>query len=209
MEKVFIGISGIIGAGKTTLATNLGKIFNLPVYYEEVIENTYLADFYKDMAKYSFSLQIHLLNRRFKQHQQIIWQDKGGIQDRTIYEDSVFAKVLRDSKLMEERDYTTYMSLFSNMSNFMRKPNVIVHLDVSPEESLERIKMRSRGCEVTITLEYLKNLHTAYEEFIQEISRIIPVIRVNWSNFKSDEEIAAKVLEEYSRMHNIHYINFK
>jgi deoxyadenosine kinase len=72
-ENLFIGISGIIGAGKTTLATQLGRVFNLPVYYEEVIDNTYLADFYKDMARYSFPLQIHLLNQRFKQHQQIIW----------------------------------------------------------------------------------------------------------------------------------------
>lgn len=82
------------------------------------------------------------MNRRFKQHQQIIWQDKGGIQDRTIYEDSVFAKMLRDQGLMEERDYQTYISLFKNMSNFMARNNLIVHLDVSPKESLERLRMR-------------------------------------------------------------------
>jgi deoxyadenosine kinase len=77
-----LGISGIIGAGKTTLATHLGKVLDVPVYYEPVIDNEYLADFYADMKKYSFPLQIYLLNKRFRQHQQIIWQGKGGVQDR-------------------------------------------------------------------------------------------------------------------------------
>lgn len=89
---LFIGISGLIGAGKSTLAAELGKILDLPVYYEPVIENEYLADFYKDPKRYSFSLQIYLLNQRFVQHQQLVWKNQGGIQDRTIYEDSVFAK---------------------------------------------------------------------------------------------------------------------
>lgn len=122
--------------GKSTLATALASELGLPVYYEPVIDNIYLADFYNDMKKYSFPLQIYLLNKRFKQQQQIIWEGKGGVQDRTIYEDSVFARMLRDSGHMEERDFRTYMELFSNMSNFMKKPNIIVHLDVSPEERL-------------------------------------------------------------------------
>jgi deoxyadenosine kinase len=204
-----LGISGIIGAGKTTLATHLGKVLDVPVYYEPVIDNEYLADFYADMKKYSFPLQIYLLNKRFRQHQQIIWQGKGGVQDRTIYEDSVFAKMLRDANLMEERDYRTYIELFNNMANFMRKPNLIVHLDVTPEESLERIRMRSRSCESTITLEYLTNLHKAYEEFIQEISRVIPVIRVNWSKFRSAEEMAEMIKKEWQTMQNIHHITWE
>ena len=109
MSGVFIGISGLIGAGKSTLATALAKELNLPVYYEPVVDNVYLKDFYEDMAKYSFPLQIYLLNKRFRQQQQIIWEGKGGVQDRTIYEDSVFARMLRDSGAMDERDYQTYM----------------------------------------------------------------------------------------------------
>tara|TARA_R110002050_G_scaffold99628_3_gene206506 strand:+ start:570 stop:995 length:426 start_codon:yes stop_codon:yes gene_type:complete len=81
-----LGISGLIGAGKSTLATSLGEVLGLPVYYEPVINNEYLADFYLDQEKYAFPLQIYLLNKRFRQHQQIIWQNKGGVQDRTIYE---------------------------------------------------------------------------------------------------------------------------
>jgi deoxyadenosine kinase len=167
------------------------------------MDNEYLADFYKDPKKYSFSLQVYLLNVRFKQHQQIIWSGKGGVQDRTIYEDSVFAKMLRDSGLMEERDYRCYISLFSNMSNFMKKNTLIVHLDVSPEESLERIKMRSRDMESSVELSYLKSLHAAYEEFLLDISKVIPVIRVNWSQFKSAEEMAKVVHTEYKKLSTI------
>jgi deoxyadenosine kinase len=209
MDNVFIGISGIIGAGKTTLATHLAKILDLPVYYEGVINNEYLGDFYNDMNKYSFPLQIYLLNKRFRQHQQIIWQGKGGVQDRTIYEDSIFAKVLKDSGLMEERDYRTYIDLFNNMANFMRKPNLIIHLDVSPAESIERIKRRGREMERTITVEYLTQLYNAYEDFIKEISHIIPVIKVNWSEFRDPEEMAQMIKTEWEKMQNIRVVDFK
>jgi deoxyadenosine kinase len=206
METAFIAISGLIGAGKTTLATSLGEALNLPVYYEPVKDNEYLEDFYKDMAKYSFPLQIYLLNKRFQQHQQIIWQGCGGIQDRTIYEDSVFAKMLMQSSLMEERDYRTYLTTFSSMSNFMKKPNVIIHLDVTPEQSLERIKLRSRECESSVSLEYLQNLHLAYEDFLKEISQIIPVIRVDWNEFLPIERVVDMIKSEYHLLHNIHRV---
>ena len=120
-EDNFIGISGLIGAGKTTLAKELGKVLNLPVYYEPIVENEYLEDFYRDMKRYSFSFQIYLLNCRFRQHQQVLWNGTGGIQDRTLYEDSIFAKVLYEEGNMEEREYKTYLNLFRNMSNFMKK----------------------------------------------------------------------------------------
>ena len=171
-------------------------------------DNEYLEDFYGDIAKYSFPMQVYLLNRRFQQQQQIIWQGAGGVQDRTIYEDGVFARMLRNAGLMDERDYRTYEALFDNMSNFMKKPNIIVHLDVSPEESLRRIRLRDRACESTITLEYLTGLHAAYEEFISEIARQIPVIKVNYSQFRTADEMAEKIAEEYERIANIRHVEF-
>jgi deoxyadenosine kinase len=207
--KPFIAISGLIGAGKTTLATALAKELELPVYYEPVIDNVYLEDFYQDMKKYSFALQVYLLNKRFAQQQQIIWNGNGGVQDRSIYEDSVFARMLRNSGLMEQRDYETYISLFNHMSNFMKKPNVIVHLVVSPEESLRRIKMRNRGCETTISIEYLTSLHQAYEEFLHDIARVIPVIKVQWDEFQEADEVAKRIKAEYQRIQNIRHVDFE
>ena len=207
-EDNFIGISGLIGAGKTTLAKALGKVLNLPVYYEPVIENEYLEDFYRDMKRYSFSFQIYLLNCRFRQHQQVLWNGTGGIQDRTLYEDSIFAKVLYEEGNMEEREYKTYLNLFKSMSNFMKKNTLIIHLDCKPEESLERIKKRARGCETGITLEYLTKLYNGYEEFIKQISKVIPVLRINYSRFKSAEEMAEIIKKEYESMQNVKKIDY-
>jgi deoxyadenosine kinase len=199
LGRVFIGISGIIGAGKTTLATALGQHLGLDVHYEPVIDNEYLDDFYRDTKRYSFAMQIYLLNKRFKQHQEIIWRGRGGVQDRTIYEDAIFAKTLRDMDLMDPRDYETYVELFRNLSNFMCRPNFIIYLDVAPEKSMERIRERSRGCETVITVEYLTRLYNGYEEFLQEISRVIPVLRVQWNEYWDVEPLAQAISREYTR----------
>ena len=140
--NIFIGIAGMIGAGKSTLAAALGQHLGIETYYEPVADNEYLADFYRDTARHSFAMQVYLLNRRFQQHQEIIWRGRSAVQDRTIYEDSIFAKMLAQTGLMDERDYRTYVELFRNMSNFMCKPSVIIYLDVSPDSSAERIRMR-------------------------------------------------------------------
>ena len=195
--NLFIGIAGMIGAGKSTLATRLGEHLKIDVYYEPVEDNEYLADFYRDTPRYAFATQIYLLNRRFQQHQEIIWRGRSAVQDRTIYEDSIFAKMLARKGIMEERDYRNYETLFRNMSNFMCKPNVIVYLDVSPERSMQRIQERSRGVESGISLDYLKGLHDGYEEFVGEVSRVIPVIRVDYDRFRTVEEMAEVISREY------------
>ena len=105
---------------------------------------------------------------------------------------------------MEERDYHTYIELFDNMANFMRRPSVIVHLDVTPEESMERIKMRSRDCENTISLEYLKSLHQAYDIFLKDISKTIPVIRIRYNKFYPPEKMAEMITNEYKKLSTIH-----
>jgi len=196
-ERLFIGIAGMIGAGKSTLATALGEHLNIDTYFEPVEDNEYLDDFYRDTAQYSFAMQVYLLNRRFQQHQEIIWRGRSAVQDRTIYEDSIFAKMLAKTGLMDERDYRTYQELFQHMSNFMCKPSMIVYLDVSPKSSLERIHSRSRGVESEIGLDYLTALHDGYEEFIEDISRVIPVIRVDYERFATAEEMAEVIDREY------------
>lgn len=197
VQDLFIGIAGLIGAGKSTLATALGKHLGLPVYYEPVEDNEYLADFYRDTARYAFQTQIYLLNRRFQQHQEIIWRGGGAVQDRTIYEDAVFARTLVRQGLMDERDYRTYLQLFRHMSNFMCRPHLIVYLDLAPETSLQRVRQRSRGVESGLTLEYLTALHAEYEAFVKDISRLIPVVRVSWEEFRDAEEMAAVIEREY------------
>ena len=200
-QKVYISIAGLIGAGKSTLATALGKATNLPVYYEPIAEaetNRYLEDFYGDMKKYSFPLQIHLLNKRFRQQQEIVWSGIGAVQDRSIYEDAVFARMLADDGLMDPRDYETYLSLFSTMARFMQRPDVIVYLDVSPEESLRRIHLRKRESESGIPLDYLVKLHAAYEEFIKDISKSMHVIRVDYSEFRSAEDMVDVIVQQRS-----------
>jgi deoxyadenosine kinase len=195
--NIFIGIAGMIGAGKSTLAAALGQHLGIDTYYEPVADNEYLADFYRDTARYSFAMQVYLLNRRFQQHQEIIWRGRSAVQDRTIYEDSIFAKMLMRAGLMDERDYRTYVALFRNMSNFMCKPSVIIFLDVSPAASAERIRMRSRDVEAQIELGYLEALHEGYREFIEGISKMIPVIRVDYERFATAEDMAEVIKREY------------
>ena len=110
---------------------------------------------------------------------------------------------------MEEREYKTYLNLFRNISNFMKVNTLIVHLDVKPEEALERIKLRARGCETGITVDYLTKLYYGYEEFLSNISKVIPVIRVNYCKFKTAKEMAEIIKKEYVKMQNIRCIDYE
>jgi len=192
-----IGISGIIGVGKSTLSKNLVELMDdYEVMNEMVDENEYLDKFYHNMRQYSFPMQIALLNHRFKQYQKIIWSDKNYIQDRTIYEDVIFAKMLRNADLLDSLDFQTYCDLFSNMSNFLKPPNLIIYLDVEPEEALERIRQRNRDCESEISIEYLVSLKNEYENWLIEIEEIIPVIRINWNNYMESKELL-KIISDF------------
>jgi deoxyadenosine kinase len=185
-----IGISGIIGVGKSTLTKKLGEELEYDIINEPVETNEYLSNFYQNMSKYSFPMQVCLLNHRFKQHQQMVWADKSSIQDRTIYEDVIFAKMLKEAEMMEELDFKTYVDLFNNMSNFLHRPDLILYLDIEPEEALRRVNERSRGCESGLTLEYLQDLRKGYEEWLEDVKDRIPVIRLDWNTYQDHKKIA-------------------
>lgn len=194
-DNVLIGVSGIIGVGKSTLTENLGKAMGYKVLKEPVETNEYLDKFYKDMGKYSFPMQIYLLNHRFKQHQQMVWSSENTIQDRTIYEDVIFAKMLKEDGLMEDLDFKTYCQLFNNMTNFLHRPDVIIYLDVEPEEALMRVKTRSRDCETDLPIEYLRKLKKGYEEWLDDLRGRIPIIHLDWNTFQDTDYIVSKIQE--------------
>jgi len=187
--KHFIAFTGLIGVGKSTLTDALGAAMGLPVWHEEVEGNPYLALFYADMRAHAFPLQVHLLTQRFAQQQRIVWSTEGGVQDRSIYEDQVFARMLCRAGLMSELNLSTYLALFETMEHFMQRPSLLVYLDVSPADALARIKARGRPMETGITLEYLTQLRDAYEAFIVDISRTVPVLRIDYTRFHSPQAI--------------------
>jgi len=201
-KKLYIGISGLIGVGKTTLAKALEKD-GWKAFFEPVDTNPYLELFYGDMVENSFKMQIFLLRERFRQQQKIGLEECNVVQDRTIYEDSVFARMLNKSGHMTDLDLKTYLDLFDTLSSLMPRPNLIVYLEVEPEEALANIKKRGRFCEKGITIQYLTALRDEYELFIKEISRVVPVLRIKYSNFPSVESIVKAVQSGYDASHNI------
>ena len=206
-DPIFIAVSGIIAAGKTTFVKNLSKLLGMRARYEPVKTNPYLPLFYKAIEEgkdtYSFTMQVFLLNKRFQQHQSIIWSKKSTIQDRSIYEDPIFGKMLHDDKLMSDLDFQTYRELFINMTNFLHRPDVIVFLDVDPEVALKRKEMRSRECEKGgVSLSYLKALQKGYEDWLKEIDNRIPVCRINYNQFIEVEK-AAGIIQRFIDEHHI------
>ncbi|WP_025761661.1 deoxynucleoside kinase [Dyadobacter tibetensis] len=164
-----IAIVGNIGAGKTTLTQKLGAHYGWEVMYEAVDGNPYLADFYQDMPRWAFNLQIYFLNSRFAQIQKIQSATYTTIiQDRTIYEDAyIFAKNLFESDLLTARDYETYLLLFNSILNSVRPPDLLIYLKADLPKLQAQIKKRGRDFESGISQEYLVNLNKQYDLFAQ------------------------------------------
>ena len=164
----FLAIAGNIGVGKTELTTRLSAELGWMAYYEPVIQNPYLDDFYADMSRWSFHLQIYFLSERFKAQVQIGSSPLPFIQDRTIYEDAeIFARVLHDQGSMTAVDYRNYTSLFHVLVGFLRKPDLIVYLKASPDVLMERIARRGRASEQSISRDYIARLNGAYDDWMR------------------------------------------
>ncbi|ALI97992.1 deoxynucleoside kinase [Rufibacter tibetensis] len=162
-----IAIVGNIGAGKTTLATKLAQHYKWEVFLEAVDDNPYLKDFYDDMPRWAFHLQVFFLNSRFNQVIQINERTSGVVQDRTIYEDAfIFAKNLHHSGMMSDRDYQNYFSLFQSMTKMVKAPDLLVYLKADLPKLIGQIQKRGRDYEDNISLAYLKNLNEHYEQWI-------------------------------------------
>lgn len=163
-----IAIAGNIGSGKTTLAGLLSKHYGWDAHYEDVDDNPYLNDFYDDMQRWAFNLQIFFLNSRFSQIIEIKNMDKTVIQDRTIYEDAyIFAPNLHSMGLMSTRDFENYFSLFNLMSSLIDPPDLLLYLRASVPTLVNQIQKRGREYENSIRIDYLKRLNERYEAWIE------------------------------------------
>ena len=192
MNNPHIGIAGNIGAGKTTLTEKLTNKFNWKPVYESVVDNPYLKDFYNDMSKWSFNLQIYFLNNRFQNQIKLSKINEGFVQDRTIYEDKeIFAKNLRDLRLMSKRDWETYVNLFDNMVQFIRKPDLIIYLKATTDTLLSRIQNRDRNFEKNIDPEYIHSLNIYYDKWISSLNndRTLIIKTDNFNIFKDTEKL--------------------
>lgn len=167
-KKVFISIAGNIGSGKSSLTKLLSKHFGWIPFYESVEDNPYLSDFYGDMKRWSFHLQVYFLSNRFKNHKKIIQMPEPVIQDRSIYEDvEIFARNLYEMGNMDKRDYENYRELFNIMVDYLRPPDLLIYLRANVETLLKQIRLRGREYEQGIRRDYLERLNVSYEDWIK------------------------------------------
>ena len=163
-----VAIAGNIGAGKTTLCRQLEKHMGWEGHYESAEENPYLSDFYEDMKRWSFNLQIFFLNSRYQQILNILSGNKTVVQDRTIFEDAyIFAPNLHDMGLMSTRDFQNYFQLFKTMSSQIQPPDLLIYLRASIPTLVSHIHSRGREYEGNMSLDYLKRLNERYETWIE------------------------------------------
>ncbi|EMR01369.1 deoxynucleoside kinase [Cesiribacter andamanensis] len=195
---MYVAVSGNIGSGKTTLTSKLAKHYGWTAEFEAVDNNPYLADFYTDMQRWAFHLQIYFLNSRFKQITDIARRNHTTIQDRTIYEDAyIFAANLYKSHLLSERDYQNYLNLFHSMVSHAKAPDLLIYLRADIPKLVSQIQKRGRAYEDAIRLDYLKNLNAHYEDWIghYRLGRLL-VIDVNNMDFVANVEDFASIVEK-------------
>jgi deoxyadenosine/deoxycytidine kinase len=185
-----IAICGNIGSGKTTLTAKLAKQLGWRALFESVEDNPYLRDFYTDMHRWAFHVQIYFLNSRFKQVHEIRTSPQSTVQDRTIYEDAyIFAANLHASGYISERDYQSYLDIFHSMIQFVQAPDLLVYLKADIPKLVKQIEKRGRDYEYAIRLDYLKNLNQHYEAWISQykLGKLL-IIDVNNLDFVQNVE---------------------
>jgi deoxyadenosine/deoxycytidine kinase len=186
-----IAIAGNIGAGKTTLTTKLAQHFSWDVHYEDTENNPYLSDFYNDMQRWSFNLQVYFLNSRYRQVLNIQQGERTVIQDRSIYEDAhIFAPNLHDMGLMSHRDFDNYFQLFELMQTHVNPPDLMIYLRANISTLVSHIKQRGRDYENSISIDYLNRLNERYETWINQYTDgrllIIPIDNMDFENNPED-----------------------
>ncbi|MEX0811051.1 MAG: deoxynucleoside kinase [Chitinophagales bacterium] len=193
-----IAVAGNIGAGKSTLTKLLAKHFEWQAHFEDVENNPYLNDFYEDMPRWSFNLQVYFLNSRFQQIIEIQNGEKTVIQDRTIYEDAkIFAPNLHSMGLMTSRDFENYSNLFQTVNSLIKPPDLMIYLKASIPTLVNQIQKRGREYEENLRLDYLKRLNEYYENWVKEYKDgKLLVIDVDNCNFADDQEHLGDVVNK-------------
>lgn len=193
-----VAIAGNIGAGKTTLTKLLAKHYKWEPEYEDVLENPYLEDFYNDMSRWSFNLQIYFLNSRFRQILEIREAGKDVIQDRTIYEDAyIFAPNLHAMSLMSNRDYKNYKSLFDLMESVTKAPDLLIYLRSTVPNLVNQIQKRGREYENSISIDYLNRLNERYEAWVHDYNKgNLLIIDVDHMDFVTNPEDLGSIINK-------------
>lgn len=191
-----IAIAGNIGSGKTTLTKMLAKRYGWTPRFEPVDNNPYLDDFYHDMNRWSFNLQVYFLNKRFKEMVEISQSDENIIQDRTIFEDAkIFAPNLHDQGYMSDRDFENYSDLFDLMMSLVKLPQLMIYIRSSIPTLVKHIEKRGRSFEKSIRIDYLTGLQQRYEDWIKNYKGELIIIDGDKLSFEDTPEDFRKVTD--------------
>jgi deoxyadenosine/deoxycytidine kinase len=204
-SKIFLAVAGNIGSGKSSLTRLLSRRMRWKPFFESVEDNPYLSDFYADMSRWSFNLQVYFLSNRFRSHKAISEGPHSVILDRVIYEDAeIFARNLYDIGKMEKRDYRNYVALYDVMTEYLRPPDLLIYLRANTETLLRQIALRGRDFEQSISREYLEQLNRHYERWIGRYRRgkvlIIESDSIDFVNRKGDLESIVRKVEQKLRL---------
>lgn len=212
MTKYFVAVAGNIGVGKSTLTTLMTQKLGWSPFFEAVEENPYLADFYKDMSRWSFHSQAFFLSRRLQQHYQLLQLDDSVLQDRSVYEDAeVFARNLYRQGNMSARDWQTYYDLYTILSQLLTPPHLVVYLKASVPTLLRRIAQRGREYERTISADYLSALNDLYDDWVARFA-LCPVLTVETDNLdyvQHDAHLDQIVGRINDRLHGKDYLSLQ